>query len=227
MIKSQGEICLLTEAASLTGTAIQSALQDVEAGCPEVAIAAKAEFSIRMSGAELSFTTVMGSGPRTANGTFFPTTRAMGQGEVVVLDCGARVGGYHGDMCRTVVVGAPTSLQQSRLKAVASAVDAAIGAAMPGNRIEDIQAAAREAIHDAGLSDHWWGYFMPHGAGTGQHEYPSGTTGTDEAVREGMVLCIEPGVTIAGEGAYILEDMVVVERHGARRLSSLPLDLWS
>lgn len=226
MIKSRHELRLLTEAAELTAVAIETALKEVEPGRSEAEIAASAEFTIRATGAELAFTTVMGSGPRTATGTFFPTARRVEAGDVLVLDCGARVEGYHGDMCRTVVVGPPTSVQRARLEAVALAVDLAVSSATPGVRIGDIQDAARQAIEDAGLGDYWWGYFMPHGAGTGQHEYPTGTSGRDEIVQEGMVLCIEPGITIPGEGAYILEDMVVIDRLRARKMASLRLDLW-
>ena len=103
-------------------------------GAREVEMAAAAEHAIRAAGAELSFTTVAGAGPRTALGTFLPGDRPMRSGDAVVLDCGARVHGYHGDMCRTVAVGEPSPELERALEAVAAAVEAGTAAARPGAR---------------------------------------------------------------------------------------------
>ena len=117
----------------------------------------------------------------------------MRSGDAVVLDCGARVHGYHGDMCRTVAVGEPSPELECALEAVAAAVEAGTAAARPGAVVADLRAAARAAVVAAGLGEAWWGEFMPHGAGTGQHEPPYGDRDPACELREGMVLCIEPG----------------------------------
>ena len=157
----------------------------------------------------------MGAGPRTADATFFPQRRAMEAGEYVILDCGARVEGYHGDMCRTVVVGPPSPEQRRVLEAVERCVHAAIGAARPGATVRDVHEAARGSVIESGLGDHWWGYYMPHGAGTGQHELPAGLDDADLVLVPGMVMCIEPGVALPGVGGVILEQMVAVGEDGA------------
>ena len=226
LVKTEAEIALLREAARISDAGMRAGLDLVADGVLETEVAAAAEYAIRRAGAELSFATVMGAGPRTADATFFPQRRAMEAGEYVILDCGARVAGYHGDMCRTVVVGPPSPQQRRVLEAVERCVRAAIGAARPGATVRDVHEAARGSVIESGLGDHWWGYYMPHGAGTGQHELPAGLDDADLVLVPGMVMCIEPGVALPGVGGVILEQMVAVGEDGAETLNALPLDLW-
>ncbi len=225
-VKSPAEIALIREASQISDIGMRAGIDQIRAGVPESVAAAAAEHAIRATGAELSFVTVMGAGPRTAQATFFPTAREMQVGELAVLDCGARVAGYHGDMCRTVTVGPPTGGQRPMLEAVAAAVGAAVAAARPGAAVGVVSRAAQSAVIDAGFGEYWWGYYMPHGAGAGQHEPPHGLDDADMALAAGMVLCIEPGIAIPGVGAVILEQMIHVTPHGAEVLNELPLALW-
>jgi Xaa-Pro aminopeptidase len=67
---------------------------------------------------------------------------------------------------------------------------------------------------------------MPHGAGAGQHEPPIGLGGGDTPLRPGMVLCVEPGISVPGVGGVVLEQMIEITDDGARVLNSLPLSMW-
>ena len=224
LVKSPAEIELMREAARISDLGMRAGIDQIREGATEAAAAAAAEHAIRVTGADLSFVTVMGAGPRTAQSTFFPTARAMERGELAVLDCGARVAGYHGDMCRTVTVGPPSGRQRTMLGAVRAAVDAAVAAVRPGAPVGDVTGAAEAAVIEAGLGEYWWGYYMPHGAGVGQHEPPHGRADAEMTLVPGMVLCIEPGVAVPGVGAVILEQMVHVTTDGAEVLNDLPLD---
>lgn len=226
LVKSPAEVALMREAARISDIGMRAGIERIRQGTPEAVAAAVAEHAIRATGAELSFVTVMGAGPRTAQATFFPTARAMRAGELAVLDCGARIAGYHGDMCRTVTVGPPSPDQRRMLEAVEAAVGAAIAAARPGIPVGVVTAAAEQVVTEAGFGDHWWGYYMPHGAGTGQHEPPNGGADADMRLEAGMVLCVEPGVAVPGVGAVILEQMIHVTPTGADVLNNLPLALW-
>ena len=226
MVKSPAELTLLAEAARISDLGMRAGLDAVADGAREVEMAAAAEHAIRSAGAELSFTTVAGAGPRTALGTFLPGDRPMRAGEAVLLDCGARVYGYHGDMCRTVAVGEPPPELEQALEAVAAAVEAAIDAARPGVAVGDLRESARGAVVEAGLGEAWWGEFMPHGAGTGQHEPPYGDRDPACELREGMVLCIEPGVLLPGVAGVVHEQMIAVRPGRAEVLNLLPLRMW-
>jgi Xaa-Pro aminopeptidase len=226
MIKSASEIDLLRSASQISDDAMAAGLAVIRDGATEIEVAAAAEAVIRAAGAEPSFVTEMGSGPRTALGTFLPGNRRLNGGEFAVLDCGARLHGYHGDMCRTVVVGEPDDEQRAKLEAVRAAVTAAIDAVKPGVTVGKIRDVAADAINQAGYGDNWWDAFMPHGNGTGQHEPPNAKEHPDLKLAEGMVLCIEPGITVADQGAVIIEQMIAVTASGAEVLNKLPTDMW-
>jgi Xaa-Pro aminopeptidase len=225
-VKSKSELALLREAARLSDAGMAAGLSVARDGGSEIEMAAAAENTMRSAGAEISFTTVAGSGRRTALATFLPTARRVLRGDLVVLDCGARVGGYHGDMCRSIVAGGPDPTQRRMLEAARDAVEAAIAAARPGCRIRDMHDAARTAVEEAGLGAHFWGYYMPHGIGAGQHEAPLGMADADMVVQEGFTMCIEPGIAIPGVGGVVLEQMIAVTAEGAEVLNQLPLELW-
>jgi Xaa-Pro aminopeptidase len=224
LVKSAAEIALLRAAAQATDLGMRAGLDQIRDGGSEHVVVAAAEHAIRRAGAEIAFATVMGAGPRTARATFFPSDRPMRRGDLAVLDCGARVAGYHGDMCRTVAVGGPDAVQGLMLAAVAASVHAATAAARPGARVADVNAAAYEAVASAGFGDSWWGAFMPHGTGTGQHEMPHALADAELALEPGMVLCIEPGIAVRDVGAVILEQMILVCEAGAETLTALPLE---
>ena len=226
LVKSEAEIALLRAAARATDTGMRAGLDQVRDGGSEHVVVAAAEHAIRRAGAEIAFATVMGAGPRTALATFFPSDRPMRRGDLAVLDCGARIEGYHGDMCRTVAIGGPDAVQRPMLAAVAESVRAATGAARPGARVADVNAAAHEAVRAAGFGDSWWGAFMPHGTGTGQHEMPHALADGELVLEPGMVMCIEPGIAVPDVGAVILEQMILVGDAGAETLTALPLEMW-
>lgn len=225
-IKSQGELTLLREAARISDIGMTAGLAAARAGSTEIQVAASAENAMRNEGAEISFTTVAGSGTRTALATFLPSSRVIASGDLVVLDCGARVSGYHGDMCRSIVVGQPDAMQRRLLETARDAVTAGIDAARPGVKVGDVHAAARTAVDRAGLSEGFWGYYMPHGIGAGQHETPLGMHDANLTMEEGMVVCVEPGIAVPGVGGVVLEQMIAITSEGADTLNALPLELW-
>lgn len=226
MIKSPAEVSIMREASRITDAAMEAGLRTIGEGRSEVEVAAAAEQVIRTAGGEPSFVTEMGAGPRTALGTFLPGQRQIERGQVAVLDCGARLHGYHGDMCRTVVVGGPSDEERAMLEGVARAVETAIETAKPGVTVGAVRDAAASTIKEAGFGEYWWDAFMPHGNGVGQHEPPNAKEHPNLSLSERMVLCIEPGLTVPGKGAFILEQMVLIGENGAEALNQLPLDMW-
>jgi Xaa-Pro aminopeptidase len=225
-VKSQAELSLLREAARISDIGMKVGLEAAREGGTEIQVAASAEIAMRGEGAEISFTTLAGSGPRTALTTFLPSNKVVAHGDLVVLDCGARVSGYHGDMCRSIVVGPPSAMQRRLLEAARDAVEAATLAACPGAKVGEVHAAARGAVERAGLEEHFWGYYMPHGIGAGQHETPLGLSDADLVMREGMVVCVEPGIALPGIGGVVLEQMIAITSEGSETLNELPLELW-
>ncbi len=67
---------------------------------------------------------------------------------------------------------------------------------------------------------------MPHGNGVGQHEPPDAKQHPHVELQPGMVLCVEPGITVAGHGAIIIEQMITVTDDGAEVFNQLPTNMW-
>ena len=123
-----------------------------------------------------------------------PGRRALREGDIVGVDCGAIVGGYFGDASRTMPVGTIDPEKAELLEVTRKGLEAGIAAARPGNRVSDIGAAV-EAV----AIPHGYGVvrdFVGHGVGTALHEEPQipnyGPGGRGSLLRAGMVIAIEP-----------------------------------
>jgi Xaa-Pro dipeptidase len=96
-------------------------------------VAARLELRMRELGAEAAaFETIVGAGPHSAVPHHRPTDRVLSRGDLVVVDFGARVDGYHSDMTRTFVVGPPAAWQQEAFDVVRAAQQAGFEAVRPG-----------------------------------------------------------------------------------------------
>jgi Xaa-Pro aminopeptidase len=111
-------------------------------------------------------------------------------------------------------------------RAVLAAQERAIAAIRPGVPAKDVDAAARAALADAGLADAFT-HGLGHGIGLEVHEAPDLRASSEEVLRAGMVVTVEPGVYFPGWGGVRLEDDVLVTPGGAERLSALPRDFAS
>jgi Xaa-Pro dipeptidase len=105
-----------------------------------------------------------------------------------------------------------------------AAQDAAVAAVAPGTTAGAVDAAARIPITDAGLGDRFI-HRTGHGIGLEVHEQPYIVAGNDLLLDRGMAFSIEPGIYLPGRWGARIEDIVVVEEHGARRLNHRPREL--
>ncbi|MFM8944148.1 MAG: M24 family metallopeptidase [Actinomycetota bacterium] len=141
-----------------------------------------------------------------------PGSRALARGDVVKLDFGARVEGYHADMTRTVALGDPGARVREIRDLVYAAQTAGIEAVRVGARLRDVDAASRAVLADAG---HPLPHGLGHGTGLDIHEDPF-LRADDEALAAGTVVTVEPGVYIPGLGGARIEDMIEVTEDGPR-----------
>ncbi len=158
-------------------------------------------------GHDMAWAPIVASGPNGASPHHEPGDRVIGEGDVVVCDFGGRIGGYHSDTTRTVIVGEPSPRQAEVHALVKAANDAARAAVAPGVSCEDVDAAARQVIADGGFG----GYFIHrtgHGIGLEIHEHPYIVEGNDLELEDGMTFSIEPGIYLAGEFGVRIEDIV-------------------
>ena len=212
MVKDDGEIAALGAACAITARAMLDIAGEIGAGWTEIAVARRLEQRFGELGAEdRSFATIVAAGEHSAKPHHRPTTRPLGPGDLVVIDAGALVDGYHADMTRTFVVGHPADWQVAIHACVADAAARARAAAVPGARIPDVDAAARDLIAEAG-----WGEAFVHGLGHGVglevHEGPMVSARAVGRLAASTALTIEPGIYLPGRGGVRVEDTIVVGR---------------
>jgi methionyl aminopeptidase len=137
-----------------------------------------------------------------------PGPQVLEEGDVVSIDCGAVVDGWHGDAAFTMAVGEPSPEAQRLLDAAWASLDAAVGAMRPGGRLSDIGAAVQRVVEGAGLGvvrD-----YCGHGIGRAMHERPDvpnyGKPGRGPRLEPGVVLAVEPMLTAGRPDVAVLDD---------------------
>ena len=173
-----------------------------------------------------AFDTIVGSGPHSAIPHHQPGRRALRAGDLVVVDCGARVNGYHADMTRTFVVAAEPEAWQRDLqrRGRGGAAGGHGSPTWPGPPPARSTAWPAVCWARAGLGDRFT-HGLGHGVGLEIHEAPmvgarsTGTLGAD------MVITVEPGAYLPGRGGVRIEDTLVVSDAAPRILTEAPRGL--
>jgi methionyl aminopeptidase len=137
-----------------------------------------------------------------------PDGRVLEDGDIVSIDCGAIVDGYHGDAAFTAGIGSIDAGAQRLIDVTRSALDAGIAALVAGSRLGDLGAAVQATVEAGGLSvvrD-----YVGHGIGTAMHEPPDvpnvGRPGRGKRVAAGDVFAVEPMVSAGSEDTRVLAD---------------------
>jgi Xaa-Pro aminopeptidase len=169
-----------------------------------------------------AFDSIVASGPNGAIPHHGPGNREFAAGDLVTVDCGARFGGYHADMTRTVALGKPTAWQREIYQIVADAQAAGIAAACPGSEVKEVDAAARDLIAAAGHGEHFV-HGLGHGVGLAIHEAPIISSGRAGTLQDRVPITIEPGIYLAGAGGVRIEDTLVVRAGAGAAGSAQPL----
>jgi methionyl aminopeptidase len=148
-----------------------------------------------------------------------PDGRVLEDGDIVSIDCGAIVEGWHADAAVTVPVGTIDDESHRLIDVTKDSLDAAIDAVAVGNRLGDVGAAVQRTVEAAGFSV--VREYVGHGIGTAMHEEPDvpnyGPPGRGLRLREGIVLAIEPMVNVGRPGTRTLADgWTVVTLDGTR-----------
>ncbi len=161
----------------------------------------------------MSFDPIVAFGEHAAEPHHRPCHRALEEGDVIKMDFGALVGGYHTDFTRTVAFGEPASELRKVHDVVAAAQQAGVDALRPGVRAGDVDRAARGVIEDAGYGDRFT-HGLGHGVGLEIHEGPSLRRDGEDVLPVGAVVTVEPGIYLPGMGGVRIEDAVVVTDDG-------------
>lgn len=224
-VKDSGEVARIEAACTIADAALGAVAPRLEHRLTEAAFALELDAAMRAGGAEaVSFETIVAAGPHGSRPHHTPSNRVIERGDLVVIDFGAMIDGYHSDMTRTIAVGGLDALDatQRRMMAVVGEAQAAgVAAVAAGVSATAVDAACREVIAAAGWAEAFV-HGTGHGVGLDIHEAPRVAATSDDTLRGGHVVTVEPGVYLPGHGGVRIEDTVVVTESGCRTLTRAP-----
>ena len=220
--KRPEEVARIRQAQALAERALERALALLRPGVEEREVALEIEFFLRKEGAEgVAFPPIVASGARGALPHAGASEKRLEPGELITLDLGAKVAGYHSDMTRTVALGKPSPEMRRVYEAVQEALEVALQGLKPGRTGKEVDALAREALGRHGL-DRYFVHSLGHGVGLAVHEGPGLSPYTEEVLEPGMVVTVEPGVYLPGVGGVRIEELVLITEDGIELLSRFP-----
>jgi Xaa-Pro aminopeptidase len=221
-VKDAGEVARLGAACAIADEALAGVRPRLGDGLTESAFALELENEMRRLGASgPSFDTIVAAGPNGARPHHRAGDRRIEAGDLVVIDFGALVDGYHSDMTRTVMVGTPSPTQARMYEVVQASQAAGVAAVRAGVEARAVDEACRAVIREAGWEDAFL-HGTGHGVGLDIHEAPRVSTVADATLADGHVVTVEPGVYLAEHGGVRIEDTVVVTPEGSRTLTRAP-----
>jgi Xaa-Pro aminopeptidase len=225
-VKDEQEIEAIRAAAALADEALTGVLEEGLVGRTERDVAIELELRMRRLGAQaVSFPSIVASGEHGALPHAEPRDVKIERGVLVTIDWGSYLGGYCSDCTRTYATGSLSEEAQATYELVLSAQEAALAAVRVGVSGREVDGVARAIIQGAGHADRF-GHGVGHGVGMEIHETPRlSRIASEEPLRAGNVVTVEPGVYIPGRLGVRIEDLAVVRDDGAERLTSLPKEL--
>ena len=223
MIKSSAELALMQKANDITAAAIKVGISQLHEGMTQGELSSVIEDAHNKLGGESPFALALfGESSAFPHGSIKPQT--LKKGDIVLMDCGCTVENYSSDITRTIIFGAePTKRQLEIWNLEQKSQTAGFNAAKIGVACEEVDAAARKVITDAGFGP---GYKLPglphrtgHGIGMDVHEWGNMVKGNKQLLQPGMCFSVEPTISIPGEFGVRLEDCAYMTAEGPKWFS--------
>ena len=221
-VKDAGEVARIAAACAMADAALAAVRHRLGEGATEAEVGLELEWQMRRLGADgPSFDTIVAAGPNGAMPHHRAGERRITDGDLVVLDFGALLDGYHSDMTRTIMVGEPSDTQRRMLDAVAASQAAGVAAVRAGVDVTAVDEACRSVLRDVGWEEAFL-HGTGHGVGLDIHESPRVSASATGSLADGHVVTVEPGVYLPEHGGVRIEDTVVVTAEGCRTLTLAP-----
>ena len=209
-VKDERELSAMRAAQAITDAAFEHIVEFMGEGMTELEVKRELEETMRRLGAEgLAFDSIVASGPNGAAPHSIAGERRLQAGDMVVMDFGARKGGYCSDMTRTVCIGEATPLAREVFAAVREANEAVEAMIRPGRTGAAMHHLAEDVLAHNGFAGKM-GHGLGHGVGIDIHELPVLSPRNETPLEVGNVVTVEPGVYLPGEIGCRLEDFGVV-----------------
>jgi Xaa-Pro aminopeptidase len=226
-VKSDEELETMTKAAHVADVVMAAVAPKVQLGVSMLDLKEEVEHQLLAHGSRTpSFATHIFTGMEAGDFDSGTATarEPIPEGTSVMFDFGAVVDGYCSDFGRTIYCGDPPDDYREVYALMLAAQEAGRAAATPGTPAREVNAACRAPIEDAGLGEHFR-HRMGHGIGLDIHEQPFISPEVDMPLEPGMTFTDEPSIIIPGRFSVRIEDVVVCEEGGGRKLNAHSPDL--
>jgi len=218
MIKSAAEIALMQRANDITIAAYRAALRTLREGMTHDELGRNINAAYEALGFQGDASVSFGVFTAFPHGSIQP--QKLKEGDVVQIDDGCAVEGYKSDITRTTVFGRASQRQRDVWNLEKEAQAAAFRTARPGVPAENVDAAARKVLTDAGFGPDYKVPGLPHrtghGIGLDGHEWTNFVRGNRTPLEPGMCFSDEPMIAIYGEFGMRLEDCIHITESGAK-----------
>jgi Xaa-Pro aminopeptidase len=209
-LKDTDEIIMTETAIDITDSAFTELLQFIREGITERELGNALDSIMLTLGAECpAFDTIAAFSENAAIPHWHKSDRKLVNGDIILLDFGARYNGYHADMTRMISFGKAKPEYKKAYAAVLEANMKAIEGIRPGMTASFADAIARDCLAKYGLADKF-SHSLGHGVGVEIHEFPRLAPSENSSLMSGMLFTIEPGVYINGEFGIRIEDTVLL-----------------
>jgi Xaa-Pro aminopeptidase len=241
-IKDEVEVAAIREAIGIAEKAFGMFKAMLKPDDCEKDLSDAMETYIRRAGGRCSsFPSIVAGGPRAALAHAPPTARKVSDGGMLLVDWGASGRFYKSDLTRVLIPRNHSAFSGEAARAGAANVDAklaqvytvvlnaqeqALRTIRAGVKAQDVDAAARSAIAEAGFGS-FFIHGLGHGIGLQVHEAPALRAKSSDVLAAGMVVTVEPGIYLPGWGGIRIEDDVLVTEDGCEVLTTVPKDLQS
>ena len=215
MIKDEEEVKNIEKACQITRDCFKYIEQFLKPGNTEKQVARIIDDYYLEYAEGPAFETIVASGENSSKPHAIPTERKFTEQDIITIDMGCKINGYCSDMTRTFFIGEPTEKQRKVYNLVQKNHLQTIDAIKDGANIKQI---TKMVENDLKLNDYNLIHALGHGVGLEIHESPTVSAKVDAPLRENMVVTVEPGIYIPGEFGVRIEDTVLVQKGGARKL---------
>lgn len=213
-IKDNQEIASLKKAAELTSQVMKSAFDSLKIGITEIQLKKRIESEFKEVGSEKpAFPTIVAFGPNSAIPHHQPTNTTLKSEMSVLIDLGATVDGYHGDMTRTVWFGKKPTAQFSKIEQIVKLAYQAVINFLKNRQgtplAKELDQIARSVITQAGYGKEFI-HTTGHGLGLDIHENLSLSWKNNQSILPQMVITIEPGIYLKNRFGFRYENTILI-----------------
>lgn len=223
MVKTPEELRRLVATLRVTEDAIRAVWSEVRRGVSERELAQVFEAAVVAGGGRPGFTLIRFGVGAALSGVPSGDTR-LREGDHVLMDVGCTLRGYRSDIGRGFAFGEPSTRYRQTYEAVKAGQSRAIALMRPGVQVRDVFHGAVEQVRASGLPS-YRRHHVGHAVGLEFYDAPTIDASSDVALEPGMVFEVETPYYELGFGAAFIEDTVIVEADGARRLTELDREL--